>query len=96
MAVHLGPLDAKEELVAGLLLDEAEQHEGQGDVVRMERGLRGQLLDRDVAPAPHPRQVLQDHALPVAVIGHPAQVRQRLLRGPGLLLNLEIRIMLRC
>lgn len=89
MTVHLCPVDAEEELVAGLLLDEAEQHEGQGDVMRMESCLRRQLLDGDVAPAPHPRQVLQDHTLPVAVIGHPTQVRQRLLWSPGLLLNLS-------
>ena len=86
--IHLGPVNGQHQLVVRLLPDEAEQHEGQCDVVRVEGGVRAELLDRDVAAAAHPRQVLQADTLPVGVVAHPAQVRQRLLRRPRLLLHL--------
>ena len=57
--VHLGPVDAEEELVLLRLLDEAQQHEGKCDVVRVQRGLGAQLLDGDVAATPHPGEVIK-------------------------------------
>ena len=91
MRLHLAPVNAQDELGV-VLLDEAEQHEGESNVMRMQRGLCAQLLDGDMTSTSHLRQILQHHTLPVAVVGHPAEVRQRLLRRAGLLLNLQGKI----
>merc|ERR1712179_353371 len=86
VTVYLSPVDGQDELVVHALPDEPQQHEGQGNIMRMKRSVRAQLLDSHMTSPSDLGQVLQHYTLPITVVGNPPQVRERFLRCSWLLL----------